>query len=136
MYATVWAGWPTVWPTPMRVPLRVVVSAATYEMACAAAGVRETMITPPVVARSLRSRSVNAGDDRFGFGKVPAEWRAVDCTPDIRRHRVDHLRPRSVRARRYVLSIVVPQGDDALDTQEWNSEQPGSETDLDQHGGR
>jgi hypothetical protein len=30
----------------------------------------------------------------------------------------------------------VLQGDDALDTQEWDSEQPGQETDLDQHGGR
>ena len=51
-------------------------------------------------------------------------------------HRADHLRPRSGRASRYVPSIVVPQGDDALDTQEWDSEQPGQETDLDQHGGR
>ena len=49
---------------------------------------------------------------------------------------VDHPRPGSGRARRRVLSIVVPQGDDALDTQEWDSEQPGQETDLDQHGGR
>jgi hypothetical protein len=53
-------------------------------MACAAAGVREVMIMPPVVARSLRSRSVNAGNDRLGFGKVPAEWHAVECTPDTR----------------------------------------------------
>ena len=51
-------------------------------------------------------------------------------------HRVDQPRPRSGSGHRYVLSIVVPQGDDALDTQEWDSEHPGQETDLDQHGGR
>lgn len=85
---------------------------------------------------SLRSRSVDAGDDRFGFGKVPAEWRAADRTSDIPGHRVDQPRPRSGSGHRYVLSIVVPQGDDALDTQEWDSEHPGQETDLDQHGGR
>jgi hypothetical protein len=67
----------------------------------------------------------------FGFGKVSAEWRAVGSrAPDIRRHRVDHPRPGSGRARRRVVSVVVPQGDDALDTQEWDSEQSGQEVDL------
>jgi hypothetical protein len=79
---------------------------------------------------------MDAGDDGFSFGKVPAEWRAVGSTPDIRRHRIDHPRPGGGRARRRLLSIHVPQGDDALDTQEWDSEQPGQQTDLDQHGGR
>jgi len=93
-------------------------------------------VMSPILHPSLRSRSVDAGDDRFGFGKVPAEWRAADRTSDIPGHRVDQPRPRSGSGHRYVLSIVVPQGDDALDTQEWDSEHPGQETDLDQHGGR
>ena len=69
-------------------------------------------------------------DNGFGFGKVPAEWRGVGSTPDIRRHRVDHPRPARGPARRRVLSIAVPQGDDALETQEWDSEQSGQATDL------
>jgi hypothetical protein len=92
------------------------------------------MITSPVVARSLRSCSFNSGDDRFCFGKVSAEWWAVHGTSEIPGHRVDHPRPGSRRAHRDVLSIVVPQGDDALDTQERDSEQPGPETNFDQHG--
>ena len=63
---------------------------------------------------------MDAGDDGFSFGKVPAEWRAVGSTLDIRRHRIDHPRPCGSRARRRLLSTVVPQGDDALDTQEWD----------------
>jgi hypothetical protein len=93
-------------------------------------------VMSPILHPSLRSRSVDAGDDRFGFGKVPAEWRAADRTSDIPGHRVNQPRPRSGSGHRYVLSIVIPQGDDALDTQEWDSEHPGQETDLDQHGGR